>query len=73
MLYEVITTASMWDDDYISERLLDMHLNPDIDAASRKRITIERTVRWIEANLEGKNKWILDLGCGPGLYCELLV
>ncbi len=64
-------TASMWDDEYISQCLLEMHLNPDVDAASRKRTTIERTVRWIEAHLDG-NKRILDLGCGPGIYCELL-
>jgi 2-polyprenyl-3-methyl-5-hydroxy-6-metoxy-1,4-benzoquinol methylase len=66
-------TASMWEDEHISEQLLKMHLNPDIDAASRKRTTIMRTVQWIEARLDGKNKRILDLGCGPGLYCELLV
>ncbi|MDW5561943.1 MAG: class I SAM-dependent methyltransferase [Methanomassiliicoccus sp.] len=65
-------TASMWEDEYISERLLEMHLNPDIDVASRKKTTIEGTVRWIEARLDWKNKRILDLGCGPGLYCELL-
>jgi 2-polyprenyl-3-methyl-5-hydroxy-6-metoxy-1,4-benzoquinol methylase len=65
-------TASMWEDEYISERLLEMHLNPDINTASRKRTTIEATVRWIDSRLDGNNKRILDLGCGPGLYCELL-
>ena len=65
-------TASMWEDEHLSEQLLEMHLNPEIDAASRKRTTIVRTVQWIETRLDGKNKRILDLGCGPGLYCELL-
>jgi len=29
-------------------------------------------VQWIESHLIGSEKQILDLGCGPGLYCELL-
>jgi len=64
--------ASMWEDDHISHQLLKLHLNQECDAASRKRVTIERTVQWIEKHLDTKQKSILDLGCGPGLYCELL-
>ena len=64
--------ASMWEDEYISRHLLELHLNQDCDAASRKRDTIEKTVRWIETHLDNRPKSILDLGCGPGLYCELL-
>ena len=64
--------AVMWTDDHISRQLLNIHLNPDIDLASRKRISIESTVNWIlnSVNLEKMN--ILDLGCGPGLYAELM-
>lgn len=64
--------AVMWTDDYISKQLLDVHLNPDIDLASRRRASIESTVDWIlnSVNLEKMN--ILDLGCGPGLYAELM-
>ncbi|MCK9579269.1 MAG: class I SAM-dependent methyltransferase [Methanoregula sp.] len=65
-------TASMWEDEHISRHLLELHLNPDCDAASRKRATIEKTVRWIESQVPVGKKSILDLGCGPGLYCELL-
>jgi SAM-dependent methyltransferase len=64
--------AGMWEDDHISRHLLELHLNQECDAASRKRITIEKTVRWIEKHLNNGEKSILDLGCGPGLYCELL-
>ncbi|MBN1168064.1 MAG: class I SAM-dependent methyltransferase [Methanospirillaceae archaeon] len=64
--------ASMWEDDHISHHLLQLHLNQNCDAASRKRVTIEKTVQWIEKHLDTKQKSILDLGCGPGLYCELL-
>ncbi len=65
-------TASMWEDEHISRHLLELHLNPDCDAASRKQATIEKTVRWIGSQAPGGKKSILDLGCGPGLYCELL-
>ncbi len=65
-------TASMWEDDHISGHLLEMHLNPEIDAASRKESAIRKTVEWIASHLHGGRKRILDLGCGPGLYCEML-
>lgn len=64
--------AVMWTDDHISKQLLDIHLNPDIDLASRKRTSIKSTVDWI-LNLVNTGKMnILDLGCGPGLYAELM-
>jgi 2-polyprenyl-3-methyl-5-hydroxy-6-metoxy-1,4-benzoquinol methylase len=64
--------AGMWEDDHISRHLLALHLSQDCDAASRKRGTIEKTVQWIETHLDKTQRTILDLGCGPGLYCELL-
>ncbi|RXE56631.1 hypothetical protein ABH15_00110 [Methanoculleus taiwanensis] len=65
-------TASMWEDDHISGHLLKMHLHPEIDAASRRGTAIRKTVQWIESHLHGGERRILDLGCGPGLYCEML-
>ena len=63
-------TAQMWVDKYISDRLLEVHLNPEIELASRKGATIEKTVRWILDKVPGDRLEILDLGCGPGLYAE---
>lgn len=65
-------SAVMWTDPYISTQLLDIHLNPDIDLASRKPETIQSTVKWILDRADGEKLDILDLGCGPGLYTELL-
>lgn len=65
-------TAEMWVDDYISQHLLETHLNPDIDLASRKGSTISKTVAWILDQVSGDKLSILDLGCGPGLYTEQL-
>jgi 2-polyprenyl-3-methyl-5-hydroxy-6-metoxy-1,4-benzoquinol methylase len=65
-------TAEMWTDEYISNRLLEVHLNPDIELASRKATTIDETVEWILGKASGEELEILDLGCGPGLYVEKL-
>ncbi len=65
-------TAQMWVDEYISDRLLEVHLNPDIELASRKETTITETVDWILEKVVGDGLEILDLGCGPGLYAEKL-
>ncbi|MFC1524445.1 class I SAM-dependent methyltransferase [Thermodesulfobacteriota bacterium] len=65
-------TARMWTDEYISEQLLEVHLNPDIELASRKGTTIDNTVDWILEKVPGEGLKILDLGCGPGLYAEKL-
>lgn len=65
-------SAEMWVDGYISEQLLAIHLNPDIELASRKSSTIATTVDWILDTMPGEGVEILDLGCGPGLYAELL-
>jgi SAM-dependent methyltransferase len=60
-----------WDDPHISKQMLDVHLNPDIDAASRKPETIDRSVKWLIETLGLKpGVSLLDLGCGPGLYAS---
>ncbi|MCP4673075.1 MAG: SAM-dependent methyltransferase, partial [Desulfobacula sp.] len=61
-------TAVMWTDSYISKQLLKVHLNPEVDLASRKKKTIESTVQWILDKAGKRSLKILDLGCGPGLY-----
>lgn len=67
------SSAKFWDDEHISQEMLKAHLNPNIDAASRKPEIIEKTVEWI-CNLAPYPKFtkILDLGCGPGLYADML-
>lgn len=65
-------SAVMWTDPYISGKLLELHLNPDHDIASRSTSKIEMTVGWILQQSQKPRLEILDLGCGPGLYAELL-
>jgi len=64
-------SATMWTDPYISTRLLEVHLDKNMDLASRKDKTIHSTVDWILDQVPDKSLNILDLGCGPGLYAEL--
>lgn len=62
---------SMWTDPYISKRLLQVHLDPNVEAASRSPKAIEATLAYIQSLVE-KPASILDLGCGPGLYTHQL-
>lgn len=60
-----------WDDPHISTQMLAAHLSSDIDAASRRFETIDRSVKWLIETLGLKaGASILDLGCGPGLYAS---
>ncbi len=60
-----------WDDPHISAQMLQTHLDPETDLASRKPETIEKSVAWIvdELGLQAGDA-LLDLGCGPGLYAS---
>lgn len=63
------STANFWNDEHISKSMLEAHLNPELDAASRKEEFIDRSVAWI-CGLAPSDSFprLLDLGCGPGLY-----
>jgi 2-polyprenyl-3-methyl-5-hydroxy-6-metoxy-1,4-benzoquinol methylase len=62
--------SEMWTDDHISKQLLKIHLNPEIEAASRMPQSINSTTDFIANFCDREKMKILDLGCGPGLYAE---
>lgn len=71
-VYEASSSA-FWDDENISKYMLEAHLNPDFEGASRTYDFIQQSVNWIANYCDGGNgKKLLDLGCGPGIYAELL-
>lgn len=64
-------THVMWTDPHIGKYLLEAHINPAHDVASRKLESIHKTLDWIGSYME-LGESILDLGCGPGLYTSEL-
>lgn len=65
------TGLSIWTDPYIQERMLEAHLDPWSDAASRNGESIGIIVDFINKHISRQSR-LLDLGCGPGLYAEKL-
>ncbi len=66
-------THQLWTDEHIARQMLQVHLDPDDDGASRRHRVIDSTVDWLEATvLSSGPARVLDLGCGPGLYSQRL-
>ena len=64
-------TKIFWQDSHIAKRVLDVHLDPYTEKASKKAETIEKEVTFIAEYLKlNDEQAVIDLGCGPGLYCE---
>lgn len=65
------STGKFWDDEHISKGMLEAHLNPDWDAATRKHDFVDKSVNWIASIAQpAQYQKLLDLGCGPGIYAE---
>ncbi len=60
---------SFWDDPHISKSMLQTHLDPALDFASRRPEIINQEVQHLLSSgvLKPVDR-VLDLGCGPGLY-----
>lgn len=61
---------AFWEDAYISKQMLAAHLDPEMEAATRKHAFVRASAAWIATLKQGGD--LLDLGCGPGIYAELL-
>ena len=71
--FQFYTADELWTNEHTSKQMLECHLNETIDASSRNKNFIERSVEWIVSNFEvDKNTEIADFGCGPGLYTTRL-
>lgn len=62
---------TLWDNEYIAQSVLKKHLDKNIDSGTRKESTVISTIQWIDKIISQKGK-MLDVGCGPGLYADLL-
>ena len=70
-------TAFPWADPAFSERMLRLHLDQTTHMASRTRPVIAAHVDWLCARMDaelgpGATRRVLDVACGPGLYCHEL-
>lgn len=66
------SSAPFWDDEHISNRMLEAHLDPNHDAASRRPEFVDRSVNWIsEIAPPTKYTSLLDLGCGS-IPCQCI-
>jgi 2-polyprenyl-3-methyl-5-hydroxy-6-metoxy-1,4-benzoquinol methylase len=71
--FQFYTADKLWTNEHTSKQMLEYHLDESIDASSRNRSFIERSVEWIVSHFEvDKNTEIADFGCGPGLYTTRL-
>lgn len=67
--FEFCTVSMLWNDPYISQKMLEVHLNKDSDLASRNKGFLDKSSRWILEHFDvSPGKKICDFGCGPGLY-----
>ena len=65
--------APFWDDPWISRQLLAAHLDDTVEAASRPLETMQESVDvFVQTGLLQPGMRVLDLGCGPGRFAELL-
>lgn len=66
------STKAFWDDEQISRFMLEAHLDPNLEAATRKYDFVCASAAWILEHWKPQNgDRLLDLGCGPGIYAEL--
>ncbi len=67
------TVNELWNGSYTAQRMLDFHLNKDVDISSRKEEFITASVSWISRYFSlGKDSSVCDFGCGPGYYTTAL-
>ncbi len=65
------STSKFWDDEHISKYMLEAHLNPDIESASRQHSFINASAKWIARQVKRPSECnLLDLGCGAGIYAQ---
>lgn len=65
--------ASLWTHPHIAKEMLRAHLSPNTDAASYKPETMDAICDHLSSRMGfDKGNRIVDLGCGPGLYCQRL-
>ncbi len=50
--FQFYTADELWTNEHTSKQMLEYHLNESIDASSRNKSFIERSVEWIVSQFE---------------------
>ena len=67
--YEIYSAEILWNDPYISKKMLTFHLDENVDLSSRKKIFVDKSIQWITSHFSiSTSTKICDFGCGPGFY-----
>ena len=67
--FEFYTAETLWNDPHISKKMLEFHLNPELEPASRNHAFINQSIDWMTRRFNIKTGMaVADFGCGPGLY-----
>lgn len=71
--FSCYTADQLWTDEYVSSRMLEFHLDENLDISSRNHAFMDESVDWMVSRfgLEGDTE-VCDFGCGPGLYASRL-
>jgi len=68
-IWSAYTSDILWTDEHISKQMLNFHLDPNSEPASRPHSFIDRSASWIADRFDlPSGKSVIDFGCGPGLY-----
>jgi SAM-dependent methyltransferase len=71
--FEFYTADRLWTDEHTSARMLQFHLDENVDVSSRRASFMDRSVEWLAGHLNiGAGTAVADFGCGPGLYAQRL-
>lgn len=67
--FSVYTTRELWNDEYTSGRMLECHLNMDVDVSSRNGGFMASSIAWIADYFGVKPGFrVCDFGCAVGHY-----
>lgn len=66
-----MSKTNFWNEEHISKQMLDAHLAPEFEGASRNHNYMNASSAWIQKVVPpAMYPRLLDIGCGPGLYAE---
>ena len=70
--FSIYTARELWTNEHTAQKMLQYHLDDDIDASSRNSTFIEKSCKWIHEHFNVAGNKVVDFGCGPGLYATKL-